>query len=262
MFTGYRVAKGSVNYQDRIIVKGKDLWFFLVALCNKYYNISIRAWLVVLNKQEYRKLYRKECVARMTCLYKNDGAVSCVGGNVCIARCTRYFGTKLHGILPRADINRNCNTFFTKMYKDLPWYLSTLLKGTLNISLLLKSWLTSAKYPSKPCQGTSTSLPLKGMSIDLYCLTEIYNIILFYSMILPCIRNIQVLTGPITHKIKDQNMPLDHRLKSLQYINYLKGNLVVYQYYCLPYIFLKGCFLFTRTKQIPSQTQQSYIQDR
>ncbi len=24
---------------------------------------------------------------------------------------TRYFGTKLHGILPWADINRNCNTF-------------------------------------------------------------------------------------------------------------------------------------------------------
>ncbi len=70
----------------------------------------------------------KECVARMTCLYKNNGAVSCVGGNIwfiwslclpigsllkvrCTARCTQYFDTKLHGILPWADINRNCNTF-------------------------------------------------------------------------------------------------------------------------------------------------------
>ncbi len=50
----------------------------------------------------------KECVARMTCLYKNNGAVSCVGGNI----CTRYFDTKLHGILPWANINRNYNTFF------------------------------------------------------------------------------------------------------------------------------------------------------
>ncbi len=72
----------------------------------------------------------KECVARMTCLYKNNGAVSCVGRNVWYiwslylpvgllippalwwtAMCTRYFDTKLHGILPWADINRNCNTF-------------------------------------------------------------------------------------------------------------------------------------------------------
>ncbi len=63
----------------------------------------------------------KECVARMTCLYKNNGAVSCVGGNVLgllpahsfppapwsTARCTQHCDTMgLHGI------NRNCNTFF------------------------------------------------------------------------------------------------------------------------------------------------------
>ncbi len=30
----------------------------------------------------------------------------------CIARCTPYFDTQLHGILPWADINRNYNIFF------------------------------------------------------------------------------------------------------------------------------------------------------
>ncbi len=78
----------------------------------------------------------KEYVARITCLYKNNGAVSCVGGNVlfiwslylpiaallhiinispapwCTVRCTQYFDTKLHGILPWAYIIGNCNTFF------------------------------------------------------------------------------------------------------------------------------------------------------
>ncbi len=54
----------------------------------------------------------KEYVARITCLYKNNGAVSCVRGNVLFI-CTKYFDTKLHGILPWADINGNCNSFLT-----------------------------------------------------------------------------------------------------------------------------------------------------
>ncbi len=35
----------------------------------------------------------------------------------CTATCIRYFDTKLHGILPWADINRNCNTFLVKEYQ-------------------------------------------------------------------------------------------------------------------------------------------------
>ncbi len=34
----------------------------------------------------------------------------------CVARCTPYFDTQLHGILPWADINRNCNIFFVGVH--------------------------------------------------------------------------------------------------------------------------------------------------
>ena len=67
----------------------------------------------------------KEYVASLIELYiKNNGAVrvlviiSPLSSNFtlpelrCIARCTPYFDTKLHRILPWADINRNCNIFF------------------------------------------------------------------------------------------------------------------------------------------------------
>ncbi len=87
----------------------------------------------------------------MTCLYKNNGAVSCVGGNVlfiwslylpirhapwCAARYTRYFDTKLHWILPWADINRNCNTFL--QVKSGPCQV-----GELPVSCFLLFFFTS-----------------------------------------------------------------------------------------------------------------------
>ena len=86
----------------------------------------------------------KECVARMTCLYKNNGAVSCVGGNalfiwslylpICLLiemPDTLIPNHKLHGILPwpRADINKQkpqhilCLWTFLNIYDvDLKYY--------------------------------------------------------------------------------------------------------------------------------------------
>ncbi len=100
--------------------------------CRFFHNYGKHENLVALNLSlgSYKGL--QEFVARMTCIYKNNGAVSCVGGNflffwslylpinippapLCTTRYTRYFDTKLHGILPWADINRNCNTFFPEL---------------------------------------------------------------------------------------------------------------------------------------------------
>ncbi len=58
----------------------------------------------------------------------------------CTARCTRYFDIKLNGILPWADINRNCSTFL-QSGKELGW-ISTesnnLLKYCNHLNHLLK----------------------------------------------------------------------------------------------------------------------------
>ncbi len=50
----------------------------------------------------------------------------------CIARCTQYFDTKLHGILPWADINRNGNIFFLVR----SWFPQTLLKMLLSLKTI------------------------------------------------------------------------------------------------------------------------------
>ena len=80
--------------------------------------------------------HHKECVSLLIGLYKNNGSVLHVAIrwlfiqplysartrviliiiNIppvpwCIARCTLYFDTQLHGILSWADINRNGNIF-------------------------------------------------------------------------------------------------------------------------------------------------------
>ena len=68
----------------------------------------------------------KIAIINLIVLYKNNGAVSCVERNVLFiwslylpTRCTQYFDTKLHGILPWADINRNCNTFFMHLHLSI-----------------------------------------------------------------------------------------------------------------------------------------------
>ena len=61
----------------------------------------------------------KEYVSLIIGLYKNNGSVLHVAirllhippASWCVARCTLYFDTHLHGILPWADINRNGNIF-------------------------------------------------------------------------------------------------------------------------------------------------------
>ncbi len=69
----------------------------------------------------------------------------------CTARCTRYFDTKLHGILPWADINRHCNTFFLlRVYSPRGWSLQvsrSMIQNCLVISLFERNSLPSKNFP-------------------------------------------------------------------------------------------------------------------
>ena len=59
---------------------------------------------------KHRRLH-KECVARMTCLYKNNGAVSCVGGNVLFI-WTLYLPI---GLLLEIRLPRNKKEYLSKL---------------------------------------------------------------------------------------------------------------------------------------------------
>ena len=62
----------------------------------------------------------KEYVSLLIGLYKDHGSVLRVAIIYWrMARCTRYFGTQLHGILPWADINSNGNIFL-KQHNQKP----------------------------------------------------------------------------------------------------------------------------------------------
>ncbi len=70
----------------------------------------------------------------------------------CIARCTRYFDTQLHGILPWSDINRNGNIlflhfvfYFTKLlnvlFNSFLWFYTYLpLKNFATFYIILVGW--------------------------------------------------------------------------------------------------------------------------